>query len=152
MTNTKAWIVLGIAGILLISVGYIYGHHTPKNSSYGAIGTNAIENYVSAILYNEGYYSLLPITTTGLLTTGSMTTGAATFSGDVAVNGGTLTVTTTANATSTVTGGCIQTYATSSASVVKILFNSNSSMASSSINGGTVQGFVVWGFGTCPNL
>lgn len=69
------------------------------------------------------------------------TTGAA-------VLGGNLTVTTGANATSTATAGCISSYATSSATQLKLIYNT--SATSTSINGATVQGVVLWAFGTCP--
>lgn len=107
MTNKQAWIVLGISGVLLVLVGFFYGS-SPKSKGFGAIGTNAIENYVPAILYNEGYYSNLPITTTAALISGSFSSaGAISFTGATVVStftqGGGVTATSTTSSTGTLT-------------------------------------------------
>lgn len=76
------------------------------------------------------------------------------LSGNLTVGGGTgsatLTVTNTASATSTVTAGCVVTTATSSATSIRLMFNTQAT--TTSINGNTVQGVVLWGYGTsCAN-
>lgn len=76
--------------------------------------------------------------------------GAVVTTGDATVGGGTLAVTTGASATSTAIAGCFQAYATSSATSIKLIFNSTAT--SSLINGGAINGFVLWQYGTCPNL
>lgn len=70
------------------------------------------------------------------------TDGDVVTSGDVTISGGQLTVPTTANASSTLVIGQVQTYATSSATVVcqKYL-----AVATTSSNG-----FVTWSYGACP--
>lgn len=50
--------------------------------------------------------------------------------------------------TSTVSVGCVQTTATSSATTIKLLFNT-SFVGTTTVNG-TVAGNVLWGYGTCP--
>ena len=76
------------------------------------------------------------------------------LSGSLTVGGGTgsatLTVTNSASATSTVTAGCVVTTATSSATPIRLLFNTQAT--TTSINGNTVQGVVLWSYGSaCTN-
>ncbi|MDD3531241.1 MAG: hypothetical protein PHV99_01460 [Candidatus Pacebacteria bacterium] len=59
-----------------------------------------------------------------------------------------LVVTNAANATSTVQAGCVQTTATSSATTIKLIFNNIAT--STTINGASVAGYVLWAYGTCP--
>lgn len=78
---------------------------------------------------------------------GSLTVGGP------GATGASLTVssgTTAATATSTATVGCVVTTATSSDTKVKLLFNTVST--STTINGASVQGFVLWAYGAnCTN-
>lgn len=70
------------------------------------------------------------------------------FESDVAaVLGAGLTVTTSNTATSTTILGCTQTYATSTASPIRLLFTASTTATAIS---GTQAGFVLWGYGTCP--
>ena len=69
-------------------------------------------------------------------------TGKLTVGPDAVVGGGTLTVTTSNTATSTAIVGCIQTYATSTATPVFL-------QATTTKAGGVAAYFL---FGTCPNL
>lgn len=62
----------------------------------------------------------------------------ATRSGDLTVGGGTLDVTTSNTATSTIIGGCFQFYATSTATAHKF-------------QASTTPGNMVSQYGTCPN-
>lgn len=66
--------------------------------------------------------------------------GDLTVADDVTINGGSFVVTTSNTATSTATFGCWQTYATSTATAVKLA-------ATTTATGGTIPLFV---FGTCP--
>jgi hypothetical protein len=70
--------------------------------------------------------------------TGAITTGAS-ISGDTTVSGGTLTVTSSNTATSTVVVGCVQFYATSTATAHKF-------------QASTTPGVMYSQYGTCPNL
>ena len=59
------------------------------------------------------------------------------------------------SATSTLSVGCIQAYATSTATKIRIEFGSAAIAAASSTNfrggAGLVQGQVLWGYGACPS-
>jgi hypothetical protein len=73
--------------------------------------------------------------------------GDVTTTGDVTISGGQLNVPTVANATSSAVVGCVQLYATSSATAVKLDLILS---ASTTVNGAT-SAFVVAGrYGTCP--
>jgi len=58
---------------------------------------------------------------------------------DLTISGGTLTVATSNTATSTITGGCFQFYATSTATALKF-------------QASTTPGIMYSQYGTCPNL
>src|SRR3989344_1800155 len=73
--------------------------------------------------------------------------------GSGATGSGDLTILNNGNAagtiaTSTVTVGCINTTATSSATQIKLVFNATAT--SSGLVAGTNSGFVLWQYGTCP--
>jgi len=72
MTNK---IILAVAALAIGVIGYFIGHHTIPVPSFGAIGTNPVENYIPIIKYNEGYYSELGITTTGAVIAGTLQVG-----------------------------------------------------------------------------
>lgn len=121
---TNIWkIVLAVAVVAIIVLGFIVYKDSSSNLSFGAVGVKLAENYDPYIRYNGGYNSLLPITTTGPLT-----------------------VTSTNTATSTTIVGCVQTTATSTATPIRLLYNTQATTSLS----GTASGTVVWGYGTCP--
>lgn len=121
-----AGIVVGL--LFTLSTGLI----KKDDSNVGGI-YNQVKQY---------FYGGIEVGTTGQFAVSAA--GAVTSAGDLTVSGGTLSVPTTANATSTIIGGCIQTYATSSATSIKLVMNT---VASS-----TGNGFVLWQYGTCPSL
>lgn len=127
------WVTLG-----LVLVFVIWPMIAPKNN-WGAVN---IENYVSAIMQN-GYNSEKAITLSGA--SGDITTGDdLTVTDDATISGGALTVTTAANATSTIVVGGIQMYATSSATSICI-FPSILGATTSSF-----QGTLYFRYGTAP--
>lgn len=65
--------------------------------------------------------------------------------GDSTFSGGTVNITTANTATSTVVVGCIQSYATSTATALKQVFVTTGATS-------TYNGTVYWSYGTCPNL
>lgn len=80
-----------------------------------------------------------------------ITNGPLESTGDVTASGGTINISTSNTATSTLVVGCIQTTATSTASPVKLVVTAISTTTTTFGNGTT--GFaVVAAFGTCPNL
>jgi len=136
MTN-----ILKYAGIvaLVVSIVVAVKVFAPiQANTLGAVGNQLIEQYDPYVRYNGGINSALPIQTSGTLTG-----GASTFSGDV-------TVTTSNTATSTLTVGCIQMYATSTATAVRLEFSTTTQLASYP-NGTVPTGSVAWRYGTCPN-
>ncbi|MDO8481628.1 MAG: hypothetical protein Q7S75_00920 [bacterium] len=91
--------------------------------------------------------------------------GASWFTGDTTLghasttqltSSGTVWITTSNSATSTLSVGCIQTTATSTATPIKLtLFatstvNIDGASVTSGFGGSAVQGFVLWAFGSCP--
>ena len=84
-------------------------------------------------------------------------TGAATFTADATFNGGidAITLTHTNAATSSITVGCVDTFATSTASPIKFMLFASSSLTidttsiTAGFGGGTSEGLVLWGFGSC---
>lgn len=69
---------------------------------------------------------------------------------DATVSGGSFTLTTSNSATSTATIGCFQTYATSTATAIRMGYDLTSTTTVKNQYGTTVGGFVTWGYGTCP--
>lgn len=67
---------------------------------------------------------------------------------DLTLSGGDLTVTTTNTATSSLTIGCIQTYATSTATSI-VLQPSTANEATTTFSG-TGFGLLAWQYGSCP--
>lgn len=84
--------------------------------------------------------------------------GDVVTSGDITLTGRDLEVSSSNTSTSTVAVGCIELAngATSTASKAKLMFFASStikigdSLVTAGFGGGTMQGFVLWGFGTCP--
>ena len=74
-----------------------------------------------------------------------------TLTDDAVVAGGSLTVTTSNAATSTSALGCIQTVATSTATAIRFIIGTANTGASSTASTAAIQGFVTWGYGSCPN-
>ncbi len=103
-------------------------------------------------------YSTMSITGDAALAHASTTqitnSGTAWFGGNVNMNGASsvLTLTTANDATSTATVGCIQTYATSTATPVKLIMGSPNVTATTTFTSTTGRGFVVWAFGSCPSI
>lgn len=138
MTDTwKKGIALVIAGVVIgLLVSALWG-----NSSFGGVYNNVTNDFSEGITVDG---------TTVISGSRAITGVAGTFSGDVSVSGGTLSVPTAASATSTAIVGCVQTYATSSATAIKLIFNTSAS--TTVLSSDTVRGTVLWAYGTCPSL
>lgn len=135
-----------VVAILLSAYAALSGGGVP---SFGAAGGLLAENYWPYLLYNDGYKSEREIVLSGA--NGDITTGDdLTVTDDATVSGGVLNVTTTNLATSTATIGCVQTYATSTASPIRLGFDLSATTTAKNQYGTTVGGFVSWGFGSCP--
>ena len=173
---TNKIVLAGIAVVVLIGAFFVGRSTIIGGAAFGAIGSNPVENYIPVIKYNEGYYSDLPIQTTSTLTSAGITSsGAIAASSTLQVTGAftaystslltstttmsaNLVITTTNAATSSVQVGCVQTYATSTATPIKQMFYASSTLAidttvvTTDYGGGTMQGLVLWGFGKCPRI
>ena len=129
--------LLKIANVVaLVVIAGVLAWGTFSKSNVGTAGGLLIENYLPAIMYNDGYKSEKEIVLSGA--NGDITTGDdLTVTDDATVGGGVFTVTTSNSATSTIIGGCFQFYATSTATAQKF-------MAS------TTPGIMYSQYGTCP--
>lgn len=87
MSNLKKYSGWIVAVILLVGGSWLFiakdsnAPTFPEGGGVGTIGTLPIENYVPAILYNDGYYSERAITTTSNFVVG----GNATLSGTTTI-------------------------------------------------------------------
>lgn len=132
-------------GVLALVVGVIIGA--------AAIKSQTPTDRVGGVTIEDETFNG-PVTLNSTLTSrGAITsTGAFTTTGDATVSGGTLTVTSANTATSTAVVGCIQTYATSTATAVKLTLGKEASTATTTFYGGTSKGTLYWEYGTCPSL
>lgn len=75
-----------------------------------------------------------------------------TLTGDAVLGGGNgaLTLTTSNSATSTAIVGCIQTYATSTATAIRQVYSTIATTSPTTAGSNTI-GLVGWQYGTCPN-
>lgn len=133
MNKTIQWIIGVIAIVaLILSLQGLIGDNN-QSELLGATGTR-FPNGLSAD-------TISPIVGQLRGTTLSLT-GASTF-------GGTMTVTTSNTATSTLKVGCIQTTATSTATAVRFVLSS-AGTTTPTFGAGTANGGVSWQYGTCP--
>lgn len=152
MTNTTRIVIAVAALVVAVGIGFISrGLLGPTSgSSLGAAGGLLAENYWPYLLYNDGYKSEREIVLSGAngdVTSGDDITAGddLTVTDDATVSGGALTVTTAANATSTLVVGRTQTYATSSATQICLDFNTQATTTIA----GTANGVVTWKYGAC---
>ncbi|MBI2025634.1 hypothetical protein HYT04_02530 [Candidatus Kaiserbacteria bacterium] len=139
-------------------------------ASFGSTATSSFNSagaltLAGALSGTSGTFSTtLGVTGLTTLSGGATTTQITFLSGDTIKNAAASTtaisgsVTADANlellnaqaATSTLTAACVVTTATSSATKIRLLFNNQAT--TTSLNGNTVQGVVLWGYGTsCLN-
>lgn len=130
MNKIIQWIIGLVAGLsLILSSVALVGDN--QSGSYGADGDTNLTNLVLE----------------GDLTVGDDTT----FTDDIIVSGGTATITTTNAATSTLSVGCIQMVATSTASPIILAFGTSFTGTTTLPTGAAASnGLVAWKFGTCP--
>lgn len=138
--TTKVVAIAGFAiGVILLAGPYVSSFFT-ANDGVGVPGGLLIENYIPAILYNDGYKSAKDIVTTGSLTAASTTLGSP------------VTIPTSNTATSSLTTGCITTVATSTATPIHLSFGNGvgaSSAATTTFGTGVSVGLVTWSYGVC---
>jgi len=112
---------------------------------FGVLFVTLVANAVTTISTNLATGGTLTVDTTSLLT------------GDVTMSGGdgALTITSTNSATSTISVGCVGTYATSTATAIHLTYAAAQIATTTSQGGagdttGTYGGLVVWRYGACP--
>jgi hypothetical protein len=141
--TTKNQIILGVVVAVIAFTSAMMGGLVAKGGSllgggsYEAI-PKQFGNGLSAGLSNQ-----LTIDSSGAITS------------DATVSGGTVNVTTTNAATSTIIAGCVQGYATSTVTPVHLEFSTTTSLATYSGGAAPTAGLgggVSWRYGACPNL
>lgn len=128
MNKIHEWVNTGLIVLVTILV-LVGGNSQPGN--LGATGTR-FPNGLSAD-------STSPVA-------GEVRGTDLTITDDATISGGTLNVPTAASATSSITVGCANFYATSSATVVHWVFGT----VGTTTLAGTSNGSVQWQYGTCP--
>jgi hypothetical protein len=153
---TKA-IACVIAGVV---IGFIAAQLQSK--TFGGVYSQITQHFYNGL--DAGTTGQFAVSSTGAITTSAAltSTAAATFTGlttsATTTAGGNVDVTTTNAATSTVIVGCVQTYATSTATPIKQMFFASSTLnidgasITAGFGGGTQQGIVLWGYGKCPRI
>jgi hypothetical protein len=117
MKNLLSWISLGLSCLAIFLVLALGGGGTGSSST------------TSSIITAAGFISSDDLTVTD----------------DATIGGGLLTVTTANSATSTIVVGCTQSYATSTATPLKLMFTASTTAPT---NGSGV--IPVISYGTCP--
>jgi len=150
----KYGVLVGIVVIAGVALWATFGGSGSQEGTFlGSIGQLKAENYINYVRQNEGYYSERAITLSGAdgdITAGDdlTVTDDLAVTDDVIISGGTITVTTTNAATSTAIVGCIQTYATSTATAVRLTLSPFA--GTSTTQGGTSSFLVAAQYGSCP--
>ena len=147
--KTTRTVLLGLA-VVFVSAGIAQAATTISTNvtTAGNISTTG-----SGTLSIAGLATLLAGATTTQLTLGSSDTIKNLSASTTAISGSVtadadLTLLNAQSATSTATVGCIISTATSSATKIRLMYNTQ---ATTSINNATVRGVVVWGYGSsCP--
>ena len=134
--------ILGVAVAiaLLLSLGALYAALVGGNQSaeFGASGTrfpNGVSADTTSPVAGELRGDDLNLDDDAVITD------------DFTVNGRSAVITTSNTSTSTLEVGCVQMYATSTATALHLEFNTSS--ATSTINGQS-NGIVAWKYGACP--
>ena len=146
MTKIISVVLSVVFGVLFVSL---------VASAVTTISTNIATDgnaTITGTLGVTGHTTLTTASSTITSQTGNfMVNGYATTTasnGNIETSGD-ITVTTANNATSTITVGCVQMYATSTATAVHLTFGS-AAHATTTTQGVTSTGLVAWIYGACP--
>ncbi len=168
LTTPSSAVALFLGGASTTQFTLLSGDTIKNASASSTVISGALQTTGGFTGTTGSFSSTLSVTSLATLSGGATTTQITLNAGDTIKNSTASTtaisgsVTADANftllnaqaATSTATVACIVTTATSSATKIRIMFNNNSAQATSSsvINGATVQGFVLWAYGSnCTN-
>lgn len=123
--------------VIAIIAGFVGGIVAPQDENLAGV-SRVQESFTQGFTVGDDETSAV-MDASGNLTAASVTnSGASTVAGDATISGGTLNVTTSNTATSTVVAGCFQFYATSTATPLKF-------------QASTTPGVMYSQYGTCPN-
>lgn len=167
MTKIISVILSVIFGVLVITIAAnavsTISTNISTDGTLSVTGLTTLTNASSTITSQTGNFMVNGYATTtasngNIATAGTLTvTGASTLTGDVTMSGGNgaLSITTSNTATSTLEVGCLQMYATSTATAIHLTF-ATAQMATTTTQGGTGDttgtygGDVIWRYGACP--
>ena len=150
MTNK----IIGVIAVLAILISgyslYLSFASSPAAPSFGSVGVKLAENYDPYIRYNGGYYSLLPISTTGGITNTGTWTQGTNGTAITRVNTGTCFIkaySATISATSTAQVDCQATQNDSSAisALAGVTYGDNVIATLGTSTAGTLGGLVLEG-------
>lgn len=154
--NIETGGTLGVSGLSSLA-GFQSTASSSVGSTLNVTGVSTLAGLVSSA--SSTFTGALQASST-LQATGATTlfgtlsvTGASTLTGDITGGGGSgaLTLTTTNAATSTATIGCVQTYATSTDTPVRLELTTSAVSTTTHRQGAAqIGGTMVWIFGTCP--
>ena len=164
LSNKKEYISYGVAVLLGLTMSALAASaSTTISTNIVTAGTLTVTGSgASAFTGNVGIASTTPgyalsVTGSGFFDGGTVTASKLIATSTLSVAGattlvgatlsGNLVVTTGAGATSTATVGCLELYATSSATKVHTVYNTIST--TTTINGDTVNGGIFWSYGSC---
>lgn len=161
--KNASWFSLGIsvAVTLLFGAIMVQGATTISTniSTEGTLGVTGLSTLTAGFVSQASSTVVGAQTVTGAVWASStlQATGASRFYADSIFDGGidAVTLTHSNSATSSITVGCVDTFATSTASPIKFMLFATSSTVLNSVTvatdfgGGTMQGLVLWGFGAC---
>lgn len=139
---TKWLTIVNTIAIVVIALVLVGGSQSATVGAAGDINTQTVW-FVKGLTAGNPKVSVLD-------SSGNLV-GPVVSTADGTIGGGTLTVTTSNTATSTATIGCVQTYATSTATAVRMVIGSIAT-SSTSYGGTNTVGLVGWQYGACPNL
>lgn len=131
-STSKVSFIVAMVAVVIAIIALFVSATASSSAAFGA--TNAPTRFPNGYLDTGGGYYV---------------------DGSAVVNGsgslvGTISQTTSNAATSTAVMGCVQTYATSTATAVRLVLSTIAS-TSPTYSGTNTIGFVGWQYGTCPN-
>ncbi len=145
MTNSKRIVFVGVAIVAILAIGVAIGYSVKKANVVGggSISHYQKESFIEGLFV--GNSRQVNITNTGDISTEQ----DVTVGDDLTVSGRTATITTSNTATSSLSVGCIGTYATSTLTPVRFVLSS-AGTSTATFGAGSANGGVSWQYGTCP--
>ena len=163
IVRNTSWFALGLSVAVILLFGAVMVQSVSTISTNiatdGTLAVTGASTLTGAVTAAAAVQASSTLQVTGAVRNYSTLTqtGAATFTADATFDGGidAITLTHTNAATSSITVGCVDTFATSTASPIKFMLFASSSLTidttsiTAGFGGGTSEGLVLWGFGSC---